>query len=160
MPECTKHDRAQDYFRVVYGDDSDTFQSYHAKHSGCLDAQVTPWVDGRRQVRFRMQLQVPAVLKKAIGAWELAPVAGACQLVLQRTRPTSVPDLIEIVSSLLRSGNGALPRSMPAGVDSIGVVESQSLEWRGSDEFIVQSDPALDVRARHCVGEHSNRSHR
>ena len=58
---------SQDYHRVVF-DDSACIKRFHAKVNADPAAEVTAWASGQRSVTFRMPLNVPAMIKKLIGA--------------------------------------------------------------------------------------------
>ena len=42
-------------------------REYHAKENDCLDADVGPWVDGRRVVCFSTPLRAPAMVRRTLG---------------------------------------------------------------------------------------------
>ncbi|GAX80012.1 hypothetical protein CEUSTIGMA_g7451.t1 [Chlamydomonas eustigma] len=70
---------AKDYHRIVYADGA-LITHFHLETNGDSSATATPWIDGKRSVTFRMPLNVPAMLKKLIGA-DSIKVVEECNLV-------------------------------------------------------------------------------
>jgi hypothetical protein len=61
----------QEYYQVIYAG-SEAFIRYHKEHSNDPNACVSPWApDGRRTISFGMALNIPQMLKKAIGVCRL-----------------------------------------------------------------------------------------
>lgn len=63
MEGCT----ARDFHDIVYGDPS-VMDLYHLEVNKCDNAEVGDWVDGQRVIKFAMDMQVPAMIRKFVGA--------------------------------------------------------------------------------------------
>ncbi|KAI8462550.1 MAG: hypothetical protein J3K34DRAFT_462869 [Monoraphidium minutum] len=58
---------AQGFFDAVYADPA-PMTRYHAAVNGCGHAAASPWLDGRRTVKFTLQVALPAAFQKIVGA--------------------------------------------------------------------------------------------
>ena len=65
----------QDLFSKIFAEPA-SLQHYHAEINHAGSITVEPWLDDKRTVRFTQAVQLPAVIKKAIGVSSCS--LGAC----------------------------------------------------------------------------------